>query len=163
LAFALLPLVTGAAVMLWARPRLWLLLLSVLVCELASQVLGRSLLKFGVDLGIWGIVVGNHVLRELYGSAVLDRYSGKALSALHSELVGVLRVAITSSFFVIGTLGISVASNYVTRYFGGKLAQGTAWAYVASILYIFLGLFGFLMLPVFSAMVRAREKIRHEA
>lgn len=126
--------------------------------EAASQVLGRSLIKFVVDLGLWGTLVGNYIIDSFYGSNVAE-YSRKSLSVLHSEMLVILRIMVTGSLFVVGTLGITVASNIISRYFNGELGQGTAWCYIGSIIYLAFGMFFLLILPLFKTIVQVREQI----
>lgn len=158
LSLLLIPLVVVISILLLKNPKLWMVIACFVLSEAASQVLGRSLIKFVVDLGLWGTLVGNYIIDSFYGSNVAE-YSRKSLSVLHSEMLVILRIMVTGSLFVVGTLGITVASNIISRYFNGELGQGTAWCYIGSIIYLAFGMFFLLILPLFKTIVQVREQI----
>jgi len=130
--------------------------------EVASQMLGRSLIKLVVDLGLWSTLIGNHIIGRMYGQQVIHKNSDKVLPILHSEVLGILRTTINVCLFVVGTLGISIASNFLSRYFVGELGQGTTWCYVGSILYLAIGMYFLLVLPLYKALIDIREAIGTE-
>jgi len=162
LGFLLIPILAATVAVLDRFRVLWVFVLCFLTTEVVSQVLGRSLIKFVIDVGLWCTVAGNHIVRRLYGKAVVDKTSPKALPVLHSESLGVLGSTATVCMFVIGTLGVTVASNFLSRYFAGELGQGTAWFYVGSIIYLAFGMYSLLIVPLFKTVIRVRERINRE-
>ena len=155
----LIPLVFGASWVLSKHPTLPLLIVCFMITEAATQVVGRSLLKLVTDMGVWSTVVGNYAVLSLYGRSTVEKTGPHALATLHSEVLGILRTTANICMFVIGTLGIGVASNWISRYFGEGLGQGTSWAYVIGVLYLAFGMFFFLALPLFQTLREVRERI----
>lgn len=130
LGLLLLPLLAGVIVLIQRHPRLLAVIAGFAITEVSSQLLGRSLVKFVIDSGLWSTAVGNHIVQRWYGSHVVEGAGNGLLPTLHSEVLGILRIAVNVCLFVIGTLGITVASQILSRYFIGELGQGTVWCYV---------------------------------
>lgn len=160
--FVLLPVLVVAFGCALRRDNLTLLFILGIICELVSQALGRSLLKFTIDAGIWSTIAVSRMLARHYSEALLGSYRGRALGALHSELVSMLRVVLMLTFFAVGTVGLTAGSNLILRNFDQTLGQGTLWAFLIGIFYVVLGLYFLLVLPMFRTMVHAREAIQKE-
>jgi hypothetical protein len=155
-----LPVIGGGAVLvLRRRSSPAIVLLAALGCELASQVIGRSFFKLTADLGVWFTVVSGYYLRRHYGLSIVQATPPRALPALHAEALGMLRSLVNVCLFVIGTLGIAVTSNLITRYFGTDLGQGTAWVQVAMMLYVAAGMASLILWPLFRSLVAIRLRI----
>ena len=159
LSLLLLPILAVAMILIHRYKHLCVFIICFLVIELASQSIGRSLIKFVTDIGIWGVISGSFVLRGLYGKECVDETNEATLKILHSEILGILRITVNVCLFVIGTLGITVASRLISQYFGEELGQGTAWCYIGSILYLSLGMVCFIIVPLYNSMVRVRRRV----
>lgn len=159
LGLILLPAGAVAVTLLRRWPGLFIAATVVLCFEVLSQTLGRSMFKLVGDLGVWGTALGGYSLRTQYGLQAVKSLPRQQLGAFHSECLAVLRTAVNVCLFVIGTLGIAVTSNLVSRYFDGPLGQGTAWVHVGTMLYLTLGMAGFVIHPLFRAVVAARIRL----
>jgi small-conductance mechanosensitive channel len=160
LSLLLLPLSIATMFLINRYRHVWVFILCFLVTELASQSIGRSLIKFVIDIGIWGIIAGNFVVSHLYSRAQTGSATETTLKILHSEILGILRTTVNVCLFAIGTLGITVVSRLITQYFDEELGQGTAWCYIGGVLYISLGMVYFLIIPLYNSMVKVRERIK---
>jgi hypothetical protein len=160
--FLLFPILTGAAIILHRRPRLLFVIAFFTVTEMVSQTFGRSMMKLVIDIGLWSIIVWNHIIVKFYGREVVGHVTRKELPIFHSEVLTILKITVQICMFIIGTLGITVASQVLSRYFSGELGQGTAWCYVSSMLYLALGMICLLIVPLFKSLLIAREKIGGE-
>lgn len=159
LGLVLLPAGMVAVTVLRRWPRLFVAATVVLCFEVLSQTLGRSMFKLVGDLGVWGTVLGGYSLQSHYGLQAVESLPRQQLGPFHSECLAVLRTAVNVCLFVIGTLGIAVTSNLVARYYDGPLGQGTAWVHVGTMLYLALGMAGFVIYPLFRAVVAARVRL----
>ena len=159
LGLVLLPMGVVAVSLLRRWPRLFLVVTLALLYETLSQALGRSMFKLISDLGIWGTVLGGYSLRSYYSPHIVELLPPKQISAFHAEALGVLRTAVNVCLFVIGTLGIAVTSNLISRYFDTPLGQGTAWVHVGTMLYLALGMACFVVHPLFGSVVSARLRL----
>lgn len=159
LGFLLIPL-AGAAILLlrrWPRPSLYIVVM--IGFELSSQTLGRSMFKLVGDGGIWGTVLLGAAIRANYSVRVARALPDSQIEAFRSECIDILRMTVTVCLFVIGTLGLAVTSNLISRYFDEPLGQGTAWVHVGTMLYLSLGMACFLIAPLFRAVVAARSRL----
>jgi hypothetical protein len=158
LGLVLLPAATAAAVLVRRRPGWFVAAMVVLLFEALSQTFGRSMFKLIGDLGVWGTILGGSRLEVHYGLRAVESLPREQLGAFHAECLGVLRTTVNVCLFVIGTLGIAVTSNLLSRYFDGPLGQGTAWVHVGTMLYLAFGMAGFIVYPLFRAVLAARER-----
>lgn len=157
---ALVPMVALVGVGAIRRwPRIGTVIGVALACELTSQATGRSLFTAAGDVALWGIVVGAYLVRKHYGSQIVATAPAKALSALHSEALGIFRALITVCLFVIGTLGVAVTSMVVSRTFGNDLGQGAAWVQMGSVVYLAIGMTVFMLWPLLRTVRAARARI----
>jgi len=160
--FLLFPILTGGVIILHRHPRLLLVVGVFTVTETVSQIFGRSMMKLVIDIGLWSIIVWNHIIVKFYGREVVEHATHKELPILHSEVLTILKITVQICMFIVGTLGITVASQVLSRYFSGELGQGTAWCYVSSMLYLALGMICLLIVPLFKSLFIARGKIGGE-
>jgi hypothetical protein len=159
LGFGLLPLAVGGVVAIRRWPRPATVVGAAVVCEIVSQMIGRSLFTLTGDIGVWGTVIGGYIVRRHYGPFVVASTPPKALTVLHAESLGVLRTLVNVCLFVIGTLGIAVTSNVISHYFGTDLGQGTAWVQVGSMLYLAFGMAVFMVWPLLQTVVAIRKRV----
>ena len=154
-----IPLILCDVILLVRKRTLLVAIACFSATEIATQILGRSLIKLVIDLGFYFTLIGNHIINHLYGYQDVQGSNKNILPILHSEVLGILRISVNICLFVVGTLGISIASNFLSRYFTGELAQGTTWAYFGGIIYLSGGMYWLLILPLYKTLINIRERI----
>ncbi len=160
LSFILFPLSLIAIVLFNLSKKVWIFALCLLITELISQLIGRSLIKLVLDIGIWAIIAGNYFIFHLYDISHNMSGNENTLKIMHSEILGILRTTVSICLFAIGTLGITVVSRLITQYFDNELGQGTAWCYIIGLLYISFGMVYFIIIPLYTSMVKVRKRIK---
>ncbi|MCZ6652106.1 MAG: hypothetical protein O7D91_03670 [Planctomycetota bacterium] len=159
LGLILVPTVVGAVLLLRRWPSAFCTFMVALICEVLSQVLGRSMFKLVGDVAVWGTVLVGHSLQSYYSLWNVQSLPHQQIAAFHSECLGMMRTTVNVCLFAIGTLGIAVTSNLISRYFDGPLGQGTAWVHVGTMLYLASGMACFIVRPLFRAVVAARMRL----
>lgn len=148
----------GGGYCFYKQPRVGVAIAIAVVCFLISQSIGRSFYKALIDIGIWLTVLACCANAVIYDNSPQARTS-ESLRMLHSELLGVLRIWVNVCLFTLGTIGISVVSNVVARYFDSDLGQSTAWAYFLTLAYLAMGMMIFIVSPLFRRIVRVRRQV----
>ena len=156
----LVPLVALAGVVAIRRsPRFRTILLVAVICELVSQATGRSLFTAAGDATLWSVVIGASVVRRFYSPAVVASEPMRSLPALHSEALGILRALVTVCLFVLGSLGVAVASLVVSAAFDGEPGEDASWVQVGSVIYLAGGMTVLILWPLLVTVRAARARI----
>lgn len=134
-----------------------LIIIPFLILEIVAQIFSVSIIKFGFESVIVIILFFRIQIEKNYSLNSIEKKDPRIISIIHNEVLSFLRISVSIFIFMFSVIGISLAVQFLQKYYGVHFFSRIMLWYGILTLYSVIGFLLLISYYLYNKMVAIRD------